>query len=200
MSTEQDVVALRKKIEKLLSSGSGSDVSEDAAALLAALAAIADIDEELLRRTKIAFTVDSLRKSSLLDEVGKRAAKDLLKGWQKLASSSSSSNSKTNKEKKKKQSGEKKTSSTGKGSDGFVRDSPIDFQLTAPLPKRNKHGKLSSRVVDPDSVTLWIRIRLGNPDLGARKLRNFSGKMHFLVFFYNKISLIKKYKIALTTF
>jgi hypothetical protein len=36
---------------------------------------------------------------------------------------------------------------------------------------------------DPDSVTLWIRIRIGNPDLdpGARKLRNFSGEMHFLV-------------------
>jgi hypothetical protein len=40
--------------------------------------------------------------------------------------------------------------------------------------------------LDPDSVTLWIRIRIGNPDPGpsgpgARKLRNFSGKMHFLV-------------------
>jgi hypothetical protein len=35
-----------------------------------------------------------------------------------------------------------------------------------------------TRVVDPDpdSVTLWIRIRIGNPDPGARKLRNFSGK------------------------
>jgi hypothetical protein len=28
---------------------------------------------------------------------------------------------------------------------------------------------------------LWIRF--GNPDPGARKFRNFSGKMHFLVFF-----------------
>jgi hypothetical protein len=34
---------------------------------------------------------------------------------------------------------------------------------------------------DPDSVTLWIRIRIGNPDPGAIKLRNFSGKMHFFV-------------------
>jgi hypothetical protein len=38
---------------------------------------------------------------------------------------------------------------------------------------------------DPDSETLWIRIRIGNPDPdpdpGARKLRNFGGKMHFLV-------------------
>jgi hypothetical protein len=38
--------------------------------------------------------------------------------------------------------------------------------------------------LDPDSVTLWIRIRIGNPDPypGARKLKNFSGKMHFLLF------------------
>jgi hypothetical protein len=53
---------------------------------------------------------------------------------------------------------------------------------------------------DPDSATLWIRIRIriGNPDPdpGARKLRNFSGKMHFLVIFLKKIYK----KVALTTF
>jgi hypothetical protein len=38
--------------------------------------------------------------------------------------------------------------------------------------------------LDPDSVTLWIRIRIGNPNPGARKLRNFSVKMHFLVIFF----------------
>jgi hypothetical protein len=36
--------------------------------------------------------------------------------------------------------------------------------------------------VDPDSVTLWIRICIGNPDPGARKLRDFSGKMHLVIF------------------
>jgi hypothetical protein len=43
----------------------------------------------------------------------------------------------------------------------------------------------SHRVVDPDpdSETLWIRIRIGNLDPGARKLRNISGKVHFLVIF-----------------
>jgi hypothetical protein len=36
--------------------------------------------------------------------------------------------------------------------------------------------------LDPDSVTLWIRIRIGNPDPDprARKLRNFRVKnAHF---------------------
>jgi hypothetical protein len=37
--------------------------------------------------------------------------------------------------------------------------------------------------LDPVLMTLWIRIRIGNPepDPGAKKWRNFSGKMHFLV-------------------
>jgi hypothetical protein len=37
------------------------------------------------------------------------------------------------------------------------------------------------RVVDPDSETLWIRISIGNPDPGARKLEILVEKMHFLV-------------------
>jgi hypothetical protein len=64
-------------------------------------------------------------------------------------------------------------------------------------------GKVRYRVVDPDSETLWIRIRIGNPDpdAGARKLRNFSGKMHFLViFFLTKFLPLKRCNIALTTF
>jgi hypothetical protein len=64
---------------------------------------------------------------------------------------------------------------------------------------------------------LWIWIRIGSgfsgfmdPDpywgsgsririQGQENLRNFSGKMHFLVIF-EKILPLKKYKIALTTF
>jgi hypothetical protein len=66
---------------------------------------------------------------------------------------------------------------------------------------------VNNRAVDPDSVTLWIciRIRIGNPDPGsgsrARKLRNFRGKLNFLVTILKKKNLpLKRYKIALTTF
>jgi hypothetical protein len=37
--------------------------------------------------------------------------------------------------------------------------------------------------LDPYSETLRIRIGNPDPDPGARKLRNFSGKMNFLVIF-----------------
>jgi hypothetical protein len=66
-----------------------------------------------------------------------------------------------------------------------------------------EHLLVFCRVVDPDpdSETLWIRIRIGipDPDPGARKLRNFSGKMHFC--YLKKFFLpLKRYKRALTTF
>jgi hypothetical protein len=40
----------------------------------------------------------------------------------------------------------------------------------------------------PDSETLWILIpiRNGNPDPGARKLRNFSGKNELFSYFLKK--------------
>jgi hypothetical protein len=56
---------------------------------------------------------------------------------------------------------------------GFVNKEKIDFF----------QGCGSGSGLDPDSVTLWIRIYIGtpDPDPGARKLRNFSIKMHILV-------------------
>jgi hypothetical protein len=60
--------------------------------------------------------------------------------------------------------------------------------------------------VDPDPVWIRIqrlfgsgsvlRIRIPDPDPGVRKLRNFSGKIYFLVIF-EKILPLKRYKIAL---
>jgi hypothetical protein len=49
----------------------------------------------------------------------------------------------------------------------------------------------SSSNPDPYPVTLWIRIRIGNPDPGARKLRTFSWKMHFFRYFSIKLTTKK---------
>jgi hypothetical protein len=68
---------------------------------------------------------------------------------------------------------------------------------------------LLTRVVDlgPDWTRIQrlygsgsvLGIRIPDPEPGARKLRNISGKMHFLVIFFLILPL-KKYKIALSTF
>lgn len=144
MTTEQDLLALCKKIDKLLIKDSGGSSAEEAAAVLAALAAVTDMSELLLRRTKVAFAVDRLRKSALLDESGKRVAKDLLKQWQKLASTatSSSTSSKARAKEGHKTSSEKSSSGGGKKGAAVEREAPIDFKITAEPPKRNKHGQL----------------------------------------------------------
>jgi hypothetical protein len=46
--------------------------------------------------------------------------------------------------------------------------------------------------LDPDSETYWIRIRTGNPDPEAGKLRNFNGKMHFFTSLFKKNFTAKK--------
>jgi hypothetical protein len=53
--------------------------------------------------------------------------------------------------------------------------------------------------LDPDSVTLWIRIRIGNPDPdpGARKLRNFSGKNALFSYFLKQKLALKRYNFFL---
>jgi hypothetical protein len=45
-------------------------------------------------------------------------------------------------------------------------------------------GCESGSGLDPDSVTLWIRIRTGNPDPGSggKKIKKFQWKMHQLHF------------------
>jgi hypothetical protein len=53
-----------------------------------------------------------------------------------------------------------------------------------------KQGCRFGSGLDPDLVTLWIRICIGNPDPGARKLRNFSGKN---AFFSLPLKRYKKY-------
>jgi hypothetical protein len=52
---------------------------------------------------------------------------------------------------------------------------------------RKDQGCGSGSGLDPDSETLWIRIRIGNPDPGARELRNFSGKNALFIYFLKKI-------------
>jgi hypothetical protein len=62
---------------------------------------------------------------------------------------------------------------------------------------------VETRVVDPYSVTLWIRIRIGNPDTGSesrgKKIKKFQWKNALLKSFLTNILPLERYKIALTT-
>jgi hypothetical protein len=60
-----------------------------------------------------------------------------------------------------------------------VSTKKLSFLWELRVPKNQGCGSGSG--LDPDSETLWIRIGNPDPDPGARKLRNFSGKKHFLV-------------------
>jgi hypothetical protein len=142
MGREKEITAIRKKIEKLTSAK--EDASEVAAALLAELSAIKDMDESLLRLTKIAFAVDRLRKSSAItDEAVKRSAKELLKSWQRLESKKAATGDEGGKKSScgKKTAAAKAAAGVGAGFEDVERDAPIDFEITAAPPKRNKHGE-----------------------------------------------------------
>jgi hypothetical protein len=75
----------------------------------------------------------------------------------------------------------------------FRTQSTPDFSVAEHNGLRQGCGSGSG--LDPGSVTLWIRIRIGNPDPEARKRRNFNGKMHFLVICFKKITehFLKKF-------
>jgi hypothetical protein len=48
-----------------------------------------------------------------------------------------------------------------------------------------------TRVVDPDLEIWWIRIRIGTPGPGARKLRNFTGKNALFGYFLKNFTTKK---------
>jgi hypothetical protein len=54
------------------------------------------------------------------------------------------------------------------------------------------------RVVDPDSATLWIRIRIGNPDPGSgsrgKKINKYQCKNALFSYFFKKIYHYKSIK------
>lgn len=87
MSTEQEVLNIGKKLEKMIAKRNIDHSS--AADLLRALQAIR-INIEALQKTKIGITVNNVRKAATNEDVIS-LAKSLIKSWKKLVSDSSSS-------------------------------------------------------------------------------------------------------------
>jgi len=79
MSVEDEVLSIRKKLEKMTSEGADQTLALD---LLNALGKL-DINLQVLTSTRIGMTVNALRKSSKDEEII-TLAKSLIKTWKKF--------------------------------------------------------------------------------------------------------------------
>jgi len=120
MGSIDEIVLIRKALDKLIDNP--EDIPADAPNLIDELGNI-KMSLKHLQKSKIGFTLNSLRKATT-DEGIKKSAKSLIKKWQSLEES------------KPKDKDEKSTSKTS------ASEIPIDFEITAPLPTQNKKNQL----------------------------------------------------------
>ena len=122
MGTIDEILISRKALESLLDNP--SDIPDQAPVHIQNLDNV-KMTLKLLQKSKIGFTLDKIRKATD-DESVRKSAKSLIKKWQKLDSKDKSKEEK------------KKSENDPLG----ARQSPISFQLTAPLPSRKENGQL----------------------------------------------------------
>jgi len=120
MGSIDEIVLIRKALEKLIDNP--EDIPADAQNLIDELGNI-KMSLKHLQKSKIGFTLNSLRKATS-DEGIKKSAKSLIKKWQSLEES------------KPKDKEEKATSKTS------ASEIPIDFEITHPLPTQNSKNQL----------------------------------------------------------
>jgi len=121
MGNIDEVILVRKQLEKLIDKP--EDISESAPTFIDRLSE-EKMSLNILKKTKIGFTLNSLRKATD-DELVKKSAKSLLKKWQSLEDSNKSDN---------------KEPSKKKSTD--VVSTKLSYEVVAPLPTRNKNNVL----------------------------------------------------------
>eukprot|EP00092_Neocalanus_flemingeri_P021163 GFUD01022937.1.p1 GENE.GFUD01022937.1~~GFUD01022937.1.p1 ORF type:complete len:316 (-),score=110.19 GFUD01022937.1:46-951(-) len=120
MGSIDEIVLIRKALEKLIETP--EDIPEAAPNHIDELGKI-KMSLKYLKKSKIGFTLNSLRKATS-DEGVKKSAKSLIKKWQSLEDAESS------------------TSTEKQSSKSTASEIPIDFDLTGPLPTRNSKNQL----------------------------------------------------------
>ena len=127
MGSLDSVLHIRKALETLLKTP--EDIPSQAAAHIKELDTM-KMSLKLLQKSKIGFTLDKLRKATG-DDIVKKSAKSLIKKWQKLDAVSAEKS--------------KDSSKNGCGEENKSPDdrlTPIEFKITAPVPTKNKKGRL----------------------------------------------------------
>jgi len=115
MSSEEQVIDIRKQLEKITSDGANNAQALDLLKTLGEL----DINLTILTKTRIGMTVNALRKSST-DEETITVAKSLIKSWKKLVPENEEK--KKEKEKKEERASAEKKESKSYPKPGFSGD------------------------------------------------------------------------------
>ncbi|XP_043214896.1 transcription elongation factor S-II-like [Amphibalanus amphitrite] len=143
MSTEEEVLRVMKKLDKMISSENFDDAM-DALRQLQSL----PITLHVLNKTRVGMTVNSLRKSSK-DEQIIALAKSLIKGWKKLLTPADSS-------KKSSSSSKESSSASGGGGGGGESSGAKDVDM----PAAEDRGKTSVARFPPAAPPTGDAVRL----------------------------------------
>jgi len=130
------IIDLRKKLEKIVDDPDDPYIKDNAKEALVHIDTLKkeDMSLKLLLKTKIGFTVNNLRKASK-DETVQKSAKSLLKKWKELDQSDTGSDKKSDKKKS-----DKPKVSKEESKENFEKSAIAEFEISAPVPTRNKHG------------------------------------------------------------
>ncbi|XP_037798623.1 transcription elongation factor S-II-like [Penaeus monodon] len=135
MGCDDEVLKIKKKLDKMTTSGSDQTQALDLLKVLQTL----PINFQVLSKTRIGMTVNALRRASSDDDVIS-TAKQLIKNWKKFVPDKKEDEDKDNKEEKKKDKEEKKESKSGSNSNsnsnssssGSGSSKPTSFPPSAP--------------------------------------------------------------------
>ncbi|XP_068227148.1 transcription elongation factor S-II [Palaemon carinicauda] len=130
MGCEEEVLRIKKKLDKMTSSDSDQTQALDLLKVLQGL----PINFQVLSKTRIGMTVNALRKASSDEEVIS-TAKQLIKNWKKFVPDKKEDEDKDGKEEKKKEKEDKEKKSTSNGnssSSSSGNSKPASFPGTPP--------------------------------------------------------------------
>ncbi|XP_071515205.1 transcription elongation factor S-II [Panulirus ornatus] len=134
MGCEEEVLKIKKKLDKMTSTDGDQSQALDILKVLQGL----PINFQVLSKTRIGMTVNALRKASTDEEVIS-TAKQLIKNWKKFVPDKKDDDEKEGKEEKKKEKEDKKesksssnSSSNSNGSSSGGSSKPASFPPSAP--------------------------------------------------------------------
>lgn len=177
MSTEEEVLRVMKKLDKMISSENFDDAMDELKALQSL-----PVTLQVLNKTRVGMTVNSLRKSSK-DEQIIALAKSLIKGWKKLLTPPADS--------AKKSSSSSKESASSGGGDGGESSGGKDVEMPSTEERESKGSEARFPPAAPptgDAVRLKCRemlynsLRVETPPDGSGDAEDLAERLEAAIF------------------